>query len=81
MKNTKTDSDNLRELLPELYGPADVKKKNDGMCAPGSGCGPSPQKPGTDILELLKEAAEADQPLADKSGKQEDCGRGAEKEK
>jgi hypothetical protein len=56
----KSKSDQLRELLPELYGPAGVRKKADGMCTPGSGCGPAPEKPVMDIVELLKRAGRND---------------------
>lgn len=69
----KSSADPMLKWLPELYGPAGPKKKPDGMCTPGSGCGPSPGKPAKDLLELLKEAGlvDADRP-SEGNGKKEE---------
>jgi hypothetical protein len=69
----KSSTDPMLKWLPELYGPAGPKKKPDGMCTPGSDCGPSAGKPAKDLLELLKEAglADADRP-SEGNGKEEE---------
>jgi hypothetical protein len=53
-------SDDIRQLLPELFRPTDPDKKGaGGMCTPESGCGPAKEETAMDIVRLLSEKGSA----------------------
>jgi hypothetical protein len=60
-------TEDIRQLLPELFGPAGPnKRRSDGMCTPESGCAPAREESATDIVRLLSENGSAGKVAADK---------------
>jgi len=46
--------DQIRHILPELYGTTEKPLKPGGMCTPESGCSPAEGSSEMDILKLLR---------------------------
>lgn len=59
----KSVSNDIRTLLPELFGPADrgQKRPSGGMCTPESGCGPSGDESALAIVRIVTQT-EASRP-------------------